>query len=181
MLYYIHGYESNPRGTKGILFEKTLQAKAIQYRECKPEDIIIAECLDAIKKALGNDTDITLIGSSLGGFLAAKTARENPNVRHLILLNPAVIPPSVDITTIHGMPKTILREMKDYHLFEEQITADIFILAGTEDEVVPSYWVLEFAMAQEATVKFLHDDHRFTRQLDLLPTIIRNYLERQKH
>ncbi len=181
MLYYIHGYESSPRSTKGTLFEKTLQAKAIQYRECKPENIIIAECLDNIKKALGNDNDITLIGSSLGGFLAAKTALENPQVRHLILLNPATIPPSVDITTIQGMPKTILREMKDYHLFEEKLDADIFILAGTEDDVVPSFWVLEFAMAQEATIKFLHDDHSFTKQIDLLPTIIRNYLERQKH
>ncbi|MBN2066041.1 MAG: alpha/beta fold hydrolase [Candidatus Thermoplasmatota archaeon] len=180
MLYYIHGYESSPQSTKGTLFEKTLQAKAIQYRECKPEDIIIAECLDGIKKALGNDTDITLIGSSLGGFLAAKTAHENPHVRHLILLNPAIIPPSVDITAIQGMPKTILREMKDYRLFEEKIDADILILIGTEDEVVPSHWVLEFAMAQEATVKFLQDDHSFTNQLDRLPPMIRAYLERQK-
>ncbi len=180
MLYYIHGYESSPRSAKGTLFAQTLQARAIQYRECKPEDIIISECLDNIKKAVGNDQDIALIGSSLGGFLAAKTAHENPHVRHLILLNPAIIPPSVDITTIQGMPKTILREMKDYHLFEEKLDADIFILVGTEDDVVPSYWVLEFAMAQEATVKFLQDDHRFTNYLDDLPTMIRVYLEKQK-
>ena len=49
--------------------------------------------------------------------------------------------------------------------------SEIFIFAGTEDEIVPLNWVLEFARAQEATVRFLHDDHRFTRNTDRFPDV----------
>ncbi len=87
MLYYIHGYMSNPKSTKGILFKEKLNAIPIKYRDCKPEEIIITDCLEKIKKELEADKDIILIGSSLGGFLVAKTALENKNVKQIILLN----------------------------------------------------------------------------------------------
>ena len=177
-LYYIHGYQSSPISTKGKLFKEQLDAKAIQYRDCKPEDLIISDCLDRIKKEIEKDENPVLIGSSLGGFLAAKTALENPGIKQIILLNPAIIPPSVDITTVSGMPKRILLEMKDDSLFENKINADIFILFGTEDDVVPSFWVLEFAMSQEATIKFMNDDHSFTKNIDKLPVIINDIIKK---
>ena len=183
MLYYIHGYESSPDGTKGTLFKEKLNAKAIKYRDCEPEDLVISDCLKHIAKEIDDDKDVVLIGSSLGGFLAAKTAFENSNVKQIILLNPAVIPPSIDLNTIQGMPMSILGDMKDNTLFEEKIGAEIFILVGTEDEIVLSDWILEFAMAQEATVRFLRDDHRFTRNINRLPYIISEIigLQYKKH
>lgn len=178
MLYYIHGYQSSPLSTKGTLFKEKLNAKPIQYRDCKPEDLIISECLENIKKEIEKDDNPVIIGSSLGGFLAAKTALENPDVKQIILLNPAIIPPSVDLTTVSGMPKRILLEMKDEGLFENKINADIFILFGNEDDVVPSFWVLEFAMSQEATIKFMYDDHSFTKNIDELPNIINSIIKK---
>ncbi len=178
MLYYIHGYQSSPLSTKGTLFKEKLNAKAIQYRDCKPEDLIISDCLERIKKEIENDDNPILIGSSLGGFLAAKTALENSDIKQIILLNPAIIPPSVDMNTVHGMPKRILLEMKDDALFEDNIDANVFILFGTEDDVVPSFWVLEFAMSQEATIKFMHDDHSFTHNLVKLPNIINEIIKK---
>ena len=124
MLYYIHGYMSDPNSTKGTLFKEKLNAKAIKYRDCKPEDLIIADCLERIKKEIENDADTVLIGSSLGGLLAAKIAFKNPNVKQIILLNPAIIPPSVDITKIQGMPQRILTDMQDVRLFENKIDSD---------------------------------------------------------
>jgi len=180
MLYYIHGYLSDPNSTKGTLFRDKLGAKAIQYRDCKPEDLIVSDCLERISKEISNDNDVVLIGSSLGGFLAAKTALENNQVTKLILLNPSIIPPSVDISTLQGLPSSILYEMKDEQLFEKKIDAEIMILRGIKDDVVSSQWVLEFAKAQEATVKFFQDDHQFTRNLDKLPTIISNIINVQK-
>ena len=172
MLYYIHGYMSNPNSTKGILFKEKLNAKAIKYRDCKPENLLISDCLKRINKEIKDDKNVTLIGSSLGGFLAAKTAFENLNVEQLILLNPAIIPPSVDITKIQGMPQEILHDMQDKRLFKEKISSKIFILIGTKDEVLPLNWVIEFAKAQEATVRFLNDDHSFTNNMNQLSDII---------
>jgi len=171
---------SEPNSTKGTLFQNKLNAKAIKYRDCEPEDLVISDCLDRIEKEIRNDSGAVLIGSSLGGLLAAKTALNNSNVKQLILLNPATIPPSVDITKIKDMPHRILFDMKYKRLFEEKIVSKIFILVGTNDEVVPNSWPLEFAKSQEATVLFLHDDHSFTNKIDELPIIIKGILG-EKH
>ena len=176
MLYYIHGYESNPDGTKGKLFNEKLKAKAIKYRECNPEDIVIKDCLKKITEEIIDDNDIILIGSSLGGFFAVKTAFNTQNVKKIILLNPALIPPSIDINNIHNMPKKILRDMQDKRIFEEKINTDIIIIIGTKDEIIPLDWILEFAKIQETTINFLIDDHRCTRNIKVLPDIINDYL-----
>jgi len=176
MLYYIHGYMSSPNSTKGTLFKKKLNAKPIRYRDCEPEDLVISDCLSRIKKEIENDEDAVLIGSSLGGYLAAKTALENKNVKQIILLNPAIIPLSVNISKINGMPQSILSDIQDESLFKNKISSDIYILIGLQDDVVPIKWPLEFAMSQNSTLKFFEDDHSFTKNLQKLPQIINKFL-----
>jgi len=172
MMYYIHGYQSSPDGEKAMLFKEKLDAIAIEYRTCPPQDLIISDCLKRISNVLKNDVDVDLIGSSLGGFLAASTALQNPHVKNLVLLNPAIIPPSTNLDSIQSVPRKILEDMIDTRLFEKKITAEIMILRGTNDEVVPSNWIIQFAMAQESVVKFFHDDHRLSKTLPKLPQII---------
>lgn len=171
-LYYIHGYLSSPDSTKGQLFKEKLDATPIKYRDCEPEELVISDCVKRISNEIKDDSDVVLIGSSLGGLLAAKTAFDHSNVKKLILLNPATIPPTVDINTIKDMPIRILREMKDPRLFKEKINAEITILVGLEDDVIPRSWILDFATAQKATLRFLHDDHSFTKNIGNLPDII---------
>jgi pimeloyl-ACP methyl ester carboxylesterase len=177
MLYYIHGYHSSPDSRKGILFTQELKAKAIQYRDVEPEDLVINDCLKRISEVIKNDDNVTLIGSSLGGYLAASAALDHENVRRIILLNPAIPPPSLDVTTVQGMSHRILKEMINPQLFQQRINADIMIIRGTEDIDIPDRWVLEFAMAQEAMIQFLHDDHRFSKLLEKLPKIIKQMLK----
>jgi hypothetical protein len=73
--------------------------------------------------------------------------------------------------------------MKDPRIFKEKIKAEITILMGLEDEVIPGNWILDFATVQKATIKFLHDDHSFTKNIDKLPDIIAEIigLEYKKH
>jgi len=175
MLYYIHGYLSSPDGAKGTLFSNKLQAKAIQYRDVPPEELVVSDCLEKISEAIGDDTSAVLIGSSLGGFLAAKTAQLT-HVSKLILINPAIIPPSVDISLIDDMPQRILEDMQDEKLFLSTIDSDIILLVGTNDDLVPNEWSVEFAKAQEARLHFFHDDHRFSTYLPHLPDIISSFL-----
>jgi len=172
MLYYIHGYMSEPNSTKGTLFMEKLNAKAIKYRDCEPEELKIADCVLRINNEIKNDQNPILIGSSLGGLLAAKAALDNSNIKKLILLNPAIIPPFIDISKIQGMPQEILADMQDSRLFDEKIASEIYILLGTEDDVVPNKWGQEFAQAQKGIVKLYQDDHSFSNNLHQLPDII---------
>ncbi len=176
MLYYIHGYMSNPKSTKGLLFKEKLNAISIKYRDCKPEEIVISDCLKKINNEIEKDKDAILIGSSLGGFLAAKTALKNKNVKQIILLNPAIIPPYVDISKIKDMPNQILLDMQDVNLFKKKINSYIYILVGTKDDLIPSSWPIEFALTQNATIQFLNDDHSFTKNINRLPEIITKIL-----
>jgi predicted esterase YcpF (UPF0227 family) len=177
-LYYIHGYLSEPNSTKGVLFKDKLNAQAIKYRDCKPQDLVISDCVKIIKDFFSGETNVVLIGSSLGGLLAAKVSLNNPRIKHLILLNPAIIPPDVDINEISDMPKRILAEMKDPNLFEKKIESEIIILIGTNDDVVPNDWGILFAKKQNATVKFFDDDHSFSYNMNQLPNIIGKYLNK---
>ena len=108
MLYYLHGYQSSPTGEKATMFKETLGAIPIAYRNDSPENLVISRCLYRISEVLKNDGHVVLIGSSLGGLLAASTALTHPTVKQLILLNPAIIPPEIDLHTIEGMPLRIL-------------------------------------------------------------------------
>jgi len=170
---------SEPNSTKGTLFKNNLNVKPIKYRDCKPEELVISDCLNRIQDEIKDDDNPVLIGSSLGGFLAAKTAQKNINVKQLVLLNPAIIPASYDIRMIKNMPQSILSDMQDASLFDKKIQADIFILIGTNDDVVPNSWVLEFAKTQEAKVLFLHDDHSFSNKIELLPSIISREIDKK--
>lgn len=179
MLYYIHGYLSEPNSTKGMLLKEKLNAIPIKYRDCSPEDLIISNCVAGIKKEIKDDKNAVLIGSSLGGFLAARVALDCINVKNLILLNPAIIPLDFDISKIQGMPQRILKGMQDKRLFEEKIKSKIFIIAGTNDSVVPTSWIINFAKAQDATIILLNDDHSLSKNLERLPTIIADILSKK--
>lgn len=176
-LFYIHGYLSEPNSTKGTLFHQTLQVTPIKYRSGKPEELLIKDCLANISTLIQGKQNVILIGSSLGGYLAAATALEHTNIARLILLNPAIIPPTYDISTITDMPQRILKDMITPALFEKKLHPSIMILRGTEDTVVPEEWITVFAKAQEATVQYIHDDHAFTQTMPRLPQIISEIIQ----
>ncbi len=177
MLYYVHGYLSTPEGSKGAFFKRALGAIPVKYRQCSAEDLVIADCLNEIKNVIGSDDSITLIGSSLGGCLASKLALDIPSqIKQLILLNPAILPPTVDLKSIPDMPLRILKDMKDDRMFTEKLDVKITIFSATNDTVVPPSWVVQFAQVQEATIQFLHDDHRFSQYLSRLPELITSFM-----
>ena len=45
--------------------------------------------------------------------------------------------------------------------------------------MIPNDWGLKFAKAQEATVKFLNDDHSFSYNMNQLPEIIGEFLNKK--
>jgi predicted esterase YcpF (UPF0227 family) len=178
-IYYIHGYLSDPNSRKGLLLKEKLDVNPIKYRECEPEKLVISDCLEIIISEIKNYNEIILIGSSFGGFLSVLTAKKMNNVKKLILLNPSIIPPHIDIKKIKNMPQRILKDMKNIRLFKEKLNCEIFIILGSEDTVVPNSWSIEFARFQEANILFLNDDHSFSKNLEKLPKIIEKLLNRK--
>ncbi len=68
-IYYIHGYESSPSSTKALVFQKQLHARAIQYRDVPPEELVISDCLKRIDETICGD-DRPYTPKSSAAFLA---------------------------------------------------------------------------------------------------------------
>ena len=178
MYYYVHGYLSSPDSTKGNILNNELGVIPIKYRDCKPEDLVISDCISEINNYIKDDENPVLIGSSLGGFLSSKVALNNPKIKKLVLFNPAIIPKDYDVAKILGMPQSILQDMVEPNFFTNKISADILILIGTRDDVVPNSWVKNFAEVQNAKIISLDDDHSLSKSIHSLPSIVEEFLKK---
>jgi predicted esterase YcpF (UPF0227 family) len=148
MILYLHGFRSSPQSFKAKLLAQRMQAlgRADDYLcpqlPASPR-AAIALAADLMRKVPAGD--ITLIGSSLGGFYATWLAEQHGC--RAILLNPAVKPPRdlekyVGVTTMYHSdePFEFKREYIDElkALAVERITRPerYFLIAATGDEVL---------------------------------------------
>jgi uncharacterized protein len=90
---YLHGFASGPNSSKARHFQARLEAAG--FRVDIPdlaagdfEHLTITGQLAVIEKAAGKDP-VNLIGSSMGGYLAALYAARRPNIERVVLLAPA--------------------------------------------------------------------------------------------
>ncbi len=141
---FIHGQESSSGGTKGLFFKELL-----------PEMIIpdftgdISARMLKLNEILKDKRGIIMIGSSLGGFMAALYVFQNPDrVKKLILLAPAL-----------NLPEFI-------PCLSEKLTLLVYIFHGKEDEVIPPKPIQAIAKKIFANLTFtmLDDDHRLSRK-----------------
>ncbi|WP_158936002.1 YqiA/YcfP family alpha/beta fold hydrolase [Burkholderia sp. S171] len=93
MILYLHGFRSSPQSFKARVMRARLEELGlIDQWQCPTlpvsprEAIALAESL----AALADDDQITVIGSSLGGFYATWLAEKHG--WRAVLLNPAVVP-----------------------------------------------------------------------------------------
>jgi pimeloyl-ACP methyl ester carboxylesterase len=90
---YLHGFASSPRSTKAQYFNEMLAKEGIGLEipaldGGNFEHLTISGQLCILQKATDDD-QVVLIGSSLGGYLAALHAARNPKVLRVVLLAPA--------------------------------------------------------------------------------------------
>lgn len=92
---YLHGFASGPRSTKGMRFDEHFAAcgiaiERLNLRVPSFEHLRLSAMIDVVRAAIGSDDDrAILIGSSLGGLTAARTAERDPRVVALVLMAPA--------------------------------------------------------------------------------------------
>jgi hypothetical protein len=148
MILYLHGFRSSPQSFKARLIAERLQAlgRGAEYfcpqLPASPRDAIALA--SAIVKRFA-PADVTLIGSSLGGYYATWLA-EQAGCR-AVLLNPAVKPPRdlekyVGVTTAYHSDERF--EFKREYIDELQalgvdkitLPQRYFLIAATGDEVL---------------------------------------------
>jgi pimeloyl-ACP methyl ester carboxylesterase len=140
---FIHGQESSRKGTKGLFF-----------REHFPEMIIpdfvgdVSTRMSKLNEILIDKRGVIMIGSSLGGLMAALYAFQNQDrIKRLILLAPALNHPEF---TPH---------------LSEKLTLPVYILHGKEDELIPPKLIRTIAkrVFTNLTFTMVDDDHRLSR------------------
>ena len=91
MILYLHGFRSSPNSFKARLLAARLAelGRADEWR-CPMLPVSPLDAVALVEKTLVGATDVTLIGSSLGGYYATYLAEKHG--WRAVLLNPAVLP-----------------------------------------------------------------------------------------
>ena len=92
-ILYLHGFASSPASNKARFFAERLRAAGARVdipdlAAGDFEHLTITGQLRLIKQAVAGDP-VSLIGSSMGGYLAALYAARHPEVARVVLLAPA--------------------------------------------------------------------------------------------
>ena len=92
-IVYLHGFASGPSSSKAQFFRRKFAERGVpmevpQLDEGNFEGLTISGQLNVIERAVASKPAI-LMGSSLGGYLAALYAARHPEIERLVLLAPA--------------------------------------------------------------------------------------------
>lgn len=94
-ILYLHGFASSPQSRKARFFAGRLSSlyipvQVLDLAQGQFESLTVRRQLDLIEQQVSAAPEpVTLIGSSLGGYLAALYAARHRNINRLLLLAPA--------------------------------------------------------------------------------------------
>jgi pimeloyl-ACP methyl ester carboxylesterase len=156
---YLHGFASSPQSTKARFFGDRFAELGVGFEvpdlaAGDLEHLTISGQLRVIEQACRGEA-VMLMGSSMGGYLAALYAAKHPEVTKLVLMAPAF-----------GLPRFgLLKTAEPYEDFPD-FQQPALIFHGIEDTVVPSHLSETFA-ATHPNVKLhlLNSDHGLTDML----------------
>ena len=157
---FSHGKESGPWGAKITAMADVVRrlgaaVESVDYRGMNDPS-------DRIRTLVGTmatmDGGVVLVGSSMGGHVAAAAAAEVAP-RGLFLLAPAFYMPGFEAHT------------------PQAVTCPIAILHGWRDDVVPVANSVRWAGEHFATLHLLDSDHRLEDQLPMICLLLQTFLE----
>lgn len=162
-VYFSHGQESGPWGTK----IKSMAAN-VQALGCRVESIDyqgITDPAERVNKLVAECTGfkepIVLVGSSMGGHVATAAAAKVGAVG-LFVLAPAYYMPGYESLTPPAPD------------------IPIAIVHGWNDDVVPVENSIRFAKECNASLHILDGDHRLTASIDAINYLLTRFIENLK-
>jgi len=156
LVLFLHGLEGSPEGRKAQALRKA--GYAVEAPDLRR--LPLEERLQRVEALTHGRTDLTVVGSSLGGLLAALLTHEHPDrVGGLVLCAPA-LRPEYDGRVGRTPPHTV-------------------IVHGVADDVVPIDLSRRFARQHHVELVETRDGHRLADSLgeilQALRTVLRRY------
>jgi pimeloyl-ACP methyl ester carboxylesterase len=198
MIAYLHGFASGPASTKGRILAERFAADGVHLArpDLTPgadgfERSTVSSMLRVVEELLsGGEPPHVLVGSSMGGYLAALLAARDARIERLVLLAPAfrmaarwrgrLSPEALErfrtegsLEVLHYGTRTERRI--GYQLLESldacaeypDVTVPTLCMAGQRDDVVPLADVERFvARTKSARLLVLDDGHELTASID---------------
>ena len=180
MILYLHGFASSPASWKVQQLASELAKRGLGERlHCPALSPVPVEAIAQAEAIIESRTgQLTLVGSSLGGYYATWLAEKY--LLRAALINPAVIAP-ISLQKYLG-PQTNLHTGKPFEFTEEHIAqlraleapeitpGRYFLMLETGDEVLDYRNALQrYAGCRQAV--FEGGDHSFTRFPEMLPQL----------
>ena len=202
---YLHGFASGPSSSKARYFREQFEASRLHIEVPELaggdfEHLTVTGQLAVIERC-ANGEPVGLIGSSLGGYLAALYAARHPEVERVVLLAPAfdfarhwaeyLGPQQVAAWqrtgTIEVFHYADGRKRKlSYELLEDAGRYEAFpdfrqpalIFHGAHDEVVPVRYSQQFADSHKNVVlEILDSGHELTNVLEYMALRVLEFLK----
>jgi pimeloyl-ACP methyl ester carboxylesterase len=195
-IVYLHGFASSPESGKARFFAGKFQELGVPFvapalDEGNFEGLTISGQLRVVEKAVGGEP-VVLMGSSLGGYIAALYAARSVQVEKLVLLAPAFRFPTRwrarysaeelelwrrrgTIPFFHygfkeerGLGFQIVEDAQKYE-DEPAFNQPALVLHGRKDDVVPAELSKAFAEGHpNVTLRLVDSGHELTDVLDEL-------------
>ncbi len=194
---YLHGFASSPSSRKARFFAERFRELGIgletpDLAEGDFRNLTLTAQLNVIAQ-VGRDQPMSLIGSSMGGYLAALYAARHPgNVEKLVLLAPAFSftsrwPQLLGEPAMEQWKRTntlkvfhhsegrdvelgyqLVEDAEQYEAYPE-VEQPVLIFHGRHDTVVPPEFSVSFAERHpNVRLHLLDSDHELTNVLDTM-------------
>jgi pimeloyl-ACP methyl ester carboxylesterase len=201
---YLHGFASSPQSGKARFFRERFAELGVdleipQLDEGNFQALTITGQLGVIDRAMGG-SPATLMGSSLGGYLAAVYAGRHPEVERLVLLAPAFHFPERwperytleqrerwkrqgSMPVFHygygremALGYGIVEDAESYEN-EPDFTQPALIIHGTRDDIVPAQVSISYASRHpNVDLHLMESGHELTDVLNPMWELIRAFI-----
>jgi len=191
---YLHGFASSPGSRKARFFEERFRELGIgldvpDLAEGDFRNLTLTAQLKVIERRAGGEA-VSLIGSSMGGYLAALYAARHPEVQKLVLMAPAFSfasrwPETLGEPAMEQWKRTnalevfhysqgrvvelghqLIDDARQYEAYPE-FTQPAIIFQGRNDTVVPPEYAERFAAGHSnASLRLLDSDHDLVNVLE---------------
>lgn len=208
MVIYLHGFASSSHSGKATYFGQRLRARGVELQtpDLNLPDfstLTVTRMLEQVGTLIdGAREPVTLIGSSLGGFVAVLAAARWPDrVTHLVLMAPALDfsdqglagPGGADLGDwkrtgrldvfhfgygrVMPIHYQLYEDARRYDAMNADLRMPILVFQGRRDSAVDPKTVEQWSRRRpNVELHMLDDDHQLTSSIDYIWTSVAGFL-----